>query len=252
MNTLKPISRATLSEQVALQIVDMISTGKWKTGEKLPSESDLCRALHVGRFTLREALRSLAFVGMVQMRPGEGTYVSDGTSKLLERILAPGFLSTEKDLLDMAETRLVLETELVALCAQRATDADLAELERLVGEMQESIQVAGERFLELDLEFHLTIAALSKNLVLAQLLRTIRGLLREYIMKTLQVPGARELACAHHREVLEALKQHDASKAWRLMRTHLRTFQREYKLLLKAAELEIKPQQDIPVAAQQS
>ena len=243
MAMLTPVSRTTLSEQVALQIVDMISAGRWKPGERLPSESALCQALQIGRSTLREALKSLAFVGRVRMRAGEGTYVAEGLSKFLDRVLAGGFIKSEKDVSELSEARILLETELAALCAQRATQTDLQKLERLVAGMRESLHESGERFLELDLEFHLTIAACSQNQFLAQFLRTIRGLLQEWIMKSSQVPGSRDVAYAQHLKIFEALKSRQPRKARAVMRSHLQTFRRGYLLLLKASESETKEQQ---------
>src|SRR6185369_18064908 len=105
MKTLKPVSRVTLGEQVAAQLAEQITQGRWRSGERLPSESELCAALNIGRSTLREALKSLAFVGLVQMRPGEGTYVTDGAQLLADRISARGFLRTEKDLEEISEAR---------------------------------------------------------------------------------------------------------------------------------------------------
>src|ERR1044071_1659432 len=97
MPSLKPVSRVTLSEQVASQIADQILQNRWLPGEKLPTEAELCSTLRIGRSTLREALKSLAFVGLVQMRPGEGTYVLDGTQLLVDRIRARGLLKTERE-----------------------------------------------------------------------------------------------------------------------------------------------------------
>lgn len=238
MSNLKPVFRVTLSEQVAMQIASMISSGQWRAGERLPSEAQLCKTLHIGRSTLREALKSLAFVGMVHMRVGEGTYVAEGPSKFLERIFAQGVLVTEKDVTDLCETRILLETELAALSAQRATDEDLHRLEQLVHRMSEYLHSENTAFLNLDLEFHLQIADSSKNQVLTQLLRTIRKLLEEYIVKSQRLPGARELAYEGHLKIFEALKERNSHKARVLMRDHLRTFQRGYKLILSASESE--------------
>ena len=85
MDRLKPVSRVTVGEQVALQLAGMIREGRWRTGDKLPPEGELCRALGIGRSTLREALKSLAFIGMVRMRAGDGTYVLKPTQKRLQR-----------------------------------------------------------------------------------------------------------------------------------------------------------------------
>ena len=251
MRTLKPISRTTLSEQVGVQLIRMISAGRWKPGQRLPSEIELCRAFNIGRSTLREALKSLAFVGMVRMRAGDGTFVAEGFSKIVDRVLSHGLLHTEKDVNDLWETRMVLESELAALCAQRATNEDLVNLERLVNAMRRSATRGGEGFQELDVEFHLTIAACAKNQVLAQLLRTIRDLVQELIIKTQQIPGAPELAYRHHRAIFQALKQRNPRKARAAMRTHLHAFEQRFRILARASVSESK-NRDAPVLAGRS
>lgn len=235
MVTPMPLPRITLVEQATKQIAQMISERKWKPGEKLPSEASLCQAFGIGRSTMREALKSLAFVGMVEIRHGEGTYVIEEPSGLLDRIFTRGSLTNEK-VNDLCEARIALESELSALCAKRATDEDLRTLDNLATAMQQSIHDSGDRFLQLDLEFHLSIAKFSKNQILAHSLRTIRELLHELIMKSQELPKARGLACIHHARILEALKQHNPRKARSEMRSHLGLFQRQYKVLLKAAK----------------
>lgn len=227
-----PISRTTLSEQIATIIATMISEGKWKPSEKLPSEPALCQSFGVGRSTLREALKALSFVGMVEIQHGGGTYVSAEATSVLRRILPQAWLAEEK-VSDLCEARIALESELVALCARRATEEDLENIEKLVNEMRQAFRESGDRFLQLDLEFHLTIANASKNQVLADSLRTIRELLHELIKKSQELPGGREVALAHHTKILEALKQRNPRKARTAMRSHVGLFQRRYKMLLK-------------------
>ncbi|MDE3180616.1 MAG: FadR family transcriptional regulator [Acidobacteriota bacterium] len=241
MDTLKPVTRTTLSEQVALQIAERISGGRWAAGQKLPPESALCKTFHVGRSTLREALKSLAFIGLVRMRAGEGTFVAEGPSRFLKHILTQGLLSNEKDVTELCEARILLETELAAICSQRASDQNLASLDQIVVRMGEAIRESGKAFLELDLEFHLRIAEYSQNGVLAQLLRTIRGLLHEVIEKSSQIPGSQTLALEQHRKILEALLQRDERKSRAAMRDHLKTFERGYKIIVGAAEAEAAP-----------
>lgn len=235
MSDLKPVFRITLSEQVAQQIASMISSGRWKDGDRLPSEGELCKMLHIGRSTLREALKSLAFVGMVRMRAGEGTYVAHGPSKLLERIFTQGMLTTEQAVTDLCDTRILLETELAALAAQKATKREIGQLESLLKEMKSGANGPGDRFLNLDLEFHLTIADASKNRVMAQLLRTIRLLLEEYIVKSLQLTDAPKLAYEGHAKILKALRERNEGNSRAAMREHLRKFQRGYKLIMAAS-----------------
>jgi GntR family transcriptional repressor for pyruvate dehydrogenase complex len=209
----------------------MIAEGKWRPGEKIPPESDLCQLFDVARSTVREALKALAFVGVLKMRHGDGTYVMEGASQLLERAVRRE-LGSAQSIDDLCEARVALESELVSLCAQRASEEELQGLESLCHEMEMCASVP-ERFHQLDLEFHLAIARGSKSRILAGLLVTIRELLGELIKKSQEVPHARELACTHHRKVLAAMKHRKPRKAQSAIRTHLTVFQRRYKILQK-------------------
>lgn len=234
VSKLKPVSRTTLSEQVALQLATELKAQRWKPGARLPSEAELCKVFHVGRSTLREALKSLAFIGLIRMRAGGGSYVADQPSTYLEgRLLGAGVLHTEKNVTDMSEARIVLETEVAGLCAQRATEEDFAVLQELVEQMKTARTGDGTAFRELDLGFHLGIASGSKNEVLSELLKHIRDGLHELITKSLLLPAGMDMAYKQHREILDALKDRSAPKARRAMRAHLRAFQRGYKVLFE-------------------
>ena len=224
-------SRTTLSEHVCKQIAAMIAEGKWKPQEKIHSESDLCQLFQVGRSTVREALKALALSGVVQIRRGDGTYVTEESSKVLEQIFRHGPAGTE-NINDLCEARIAMETHLASLCAQRGTDEEFQSLEELCGEMEQCVHTPGERFQELDLEFHLAIARISKSRVLADLLKATRELLHELIKKSQEVPGARGLACTQHRKILGALKEHNPRKARSAIRNHLNVFQRRYNILV--------------------
>jgi GntR family transcriptional repressor for pyruvate dehydrogenase complex len=239
MDRLKPVSRVTIGEQVALQLAGMIRDGRWRTGEKLPAEMDLCRALAIGRSTLREALKSLAFIGMVRMRPGDGTYVAQTSPGLLERLLARGELKTKKDLADVCEARIVLETEMAALAAERAEPADVKILRDLLKESERSIAGEGRSFIELDLEFHLAVGSCAKNDVLRHLLTDIRGVLVEWITKSQELPGLRENALVQHQKIFESIRQRRPQAAREAMETHLQTFQRAYTLLGKIGDAKL-------------
>jgi GntR family transcriptional repressor for pyruvate dehydrogenase complex len=228
---LKAVARVTLGEQVALQLAEMIAEKHWQAGERLPPEMELCEVLNVGRSTLREALKSLAFIGMVRMRPGDGTYVSDLSNRLLDRILAKGLLKTEKDLADVCETRMILETEGAAIAAERATEEHLAQLKELVGRGREILKTDRPSFSNVDLDFHIAIANASRNRLLPRLLTDIRGILAEWITKSQELPGLRENAQEQHEGILRCIANRDPAAAREEMRTHLETFQRAYTLL---------------------
>jgi len=231
MGHLKPVKRVTIGEQVALQLAGMISDGRWVAGQKLPSENALCQALSIGRSTLREALTSLAFIGMVRMRAGDGTYVAEKLPSLLDLILARGILKTEKDLAEVCETRLVLETELAAMAAERAMPGDLNALRDLLDQSRRSVEGKGKPFIELDLDFHLAIATAARNDVLKHLIVDIRGVLIEWIMKSQELPGLRENALRQHERIFESIVNRNPIKARESMEEHLSAFQRAYTLL---------------------
>lgn len=228
MDSFLPVVRTTLGEQIAVQIYSMISKGIWTAGQKLPSELELCRSLQVGRSTLREAMKSLSFVGVVEVHPGDGTFVARGPSKLLEKIITHGILQSRKDLTDLLEARITLEPELAALCAQRVNQEELNNLDDLMAQMKRALPDDSSRFAELDLLFHLGIAVGSKNRALSACLQAIRSPLHELIKQGAQSAGGCEAAYPHHQKILEAIKQHSPGGARSAMRAHLRFFQRGY------------------------
>lgn len=239
MSELRVVARVTLGEQVALQIAEMIAERRWKPGERLPAEAELCEALGVGRSTLREALKSLAFVGMVRMRAGDGTYVSETPHRLMDRILAKGLLKTEKDLADVCETRLILETEVAALAAERGTPEHIEALRRLARQGRNVLQASGKDYTKADFDFHLGVANCSENKLLPRLLTDIRGVLAEWIAKSQELPGLRENAQEQHERIFERIEARDPEGAREEMRTHLHTFEQAYTLLAKISEREL-------------
>jgi len=231
MSTLKPVSRVTLGEQVAAQLSDQIAEGRWKPGEKLPSEAELCFTLNIGRSTLREALKSLSFVGLVQMRPGEGTYVLDGSQMIMDRIMARGLPKSDKELAEVGEARLLLEGEIAALAAQRADGSDILQLDSMIEEMNASLAGRGRDFIDLDVEFHLMIAQCAKNQMLFDLMSPIRGVLRDWISRSQQMPEIQQNAHKQHIKILAAIRKRDPEKAKYEMRNHLQTCEKIYALM---------------------
>lgn len=240
MSALKPVSRTTLSEQVALQIISMISAGKWKPGDKLPPETELCKELHVGRSTVREALKSLSFAGLLRMRAGEGTFVAQGYRSFLQRIFTPSVLGMEKTVFALYEARLILEGELAAFCAERATEEDLQKLEELVTQMQAHARATEDSLLELDLSFHSGIAAASKNPVLAHVFENVLEHVAQFIRKTQEMPNSHERAYTSHAQILNALKDRNPEKARRLMREHVRVSKEAFELLFEASREQLR------------
>jgi GntR family transcriptional repressor for pyruvate dehydrogenase complex len=233
LSGLDPVLRATLSEQVAKRLAARIAAGDWQPGEKLPSEAELCKVFDVGRSSLREALTSLVFIGLIRVRAGGGSYVAEKPSAYLTSSwLDSGLLTNETALGEFVEARLILESELAGLCAERITPEELGEMELLVERMKTSVHDADE-FSRLDLSFHLTMGRAAKNEVLNNIVSGVCEQTMELITKSLLLEEGMEQAVHQHMKVLEAFRQRNPVKAREAMRHHLQSFQRAYKVLLE-------------------
>jgi GntR family transcriptional repressor for pyruvate dehydrogenase complex len=173
---------------------------------------------------------------MVQMRPGEGTYVLDSAQSLADRIRTRGILKSEKELQDVSEARLILETELAAMAAERTEPGDLETLEEILRDMKRCLQGDGRDYAALDVDFHLAIAKTSKNQLLYELLAPIRSVLQDFIAKSQEMPGIKENAHEHHAKILAAIRQRNPDKARREMRSHLQTCEKAFTLLERISE----------------
>src|SRR5688572_393202 len=105
-------------------MIDLISRGALKPGDRIPSEKQLCERFGVGRTSVREALRSLAVMGILTSHAGDGTYVSEDSSRYLEKALQWGLLLDRKMVHDLVETRLMLECQTAYLAASKAQPED--------------------------------------------------------------------------------------------------------------------------------
>jgi GntR family transcriptional repressor for pyruvate dehydrogenase complex len=228
--SLPPVSRSTLSEQMAKRLAARITSGEWRPGEKLPSEAELCKAFEVGRSSLREALTSLAFIGLIRMRAGGGSYVAEHPSGYFTSQLLNAGLSDKKQLGEFVEARLVLEIELAGLCAERVTPEELAEMGLLMKQMKVSVNNV-EAFAKLDQAFHLAIGKAANNEVLNNLLKNLREQTMDVISKNLLSEEGKEQTAQEHAKILEALRQHNPAKAREAMRYHLESFQHAYDVL---------------------
>jgi GntR family transcriptional repressor for pyruvate dehydrogenase complex len=196
-----------------------------------PSEAAWGSALGLERSSLREALTSLSFIGLIRARAGEGSFVAEQPSAYLTSPwLNRGLLTTEKEFNEFAEARLVLETETAALCASRITEAELNDMERIVAQMKNSMDDV-EKFRGLDLAFHLAIGAAAKNDVLNELLKSVRERMWDSIGKSLLLRQGMKQAASQHAKVLAAFRSGNPARAREAMRFHLSSFQRGYKVL---------------------
>ncbi len=223
---LKPVARRSLSDGIVDQMTGLIARGVLKPGDRIPSENQLCRRFGVGRTSVREALRSLSVMGILQSHAGDGTFVSGNTARCLERAFQWGLLLDRKVVEDLAETRLMLESHTAYLAARKATKEDLSEIKQGIEGMEQSLSDP-ERYLEYDLRFHLGIAQATQNSILHNLLTTIRGYLQAWIRETLTAPPPKEatrratLSVAQHKKILRAIEKGQPEQASQAMTRHI-------------------------------
>ena len=238
MNTsfLTPVARTTLTADVCRKLVTHLVRGDWQEGDRLPAERELCRRLGVGRASLREALKALEIMGMIESRVGEGTFVCRRSEFLARPLLWSIAGSDETQVSELIESRRLMEGELAALAAERRTPADLDHIAGHILRMESTLEQA-DQFLEADLDFHLAIAEAAHNRILLNAVQLIRNLMRQWIMQTVQVPHTTPEALAQHRVIFEAISHRDKEAARAAMIGHLESMGQR----LLAARLEAGP-----------
>lgn len=229
--------RVSLSEFVLEQLLSSMREGKLKPGERLPSELELSAMLGVGRSSVREAMRVLAFMGLIETKPGRGAVVVTG----LENPIPPcdaAYAVQSSAMLDLYEVRSILEGGAAARAAQRATSADLAAIERAAKAVEARVALGRSYFRE-NVEFHLAIARASHNHVLVDSLRRLLTQIRGFRQRvTDPVPELPARDVAEHRAIALAIQQRKARQAQMLMHQHIATTIRAVRLSpLKASNL---------------
>jgi GntR family transcriptional repressor for pyruvate dehydrogenase complex len=217
----KVIQASRLYEQIVQQIEESILKGELTEGSQLPAERDLAKQFGVSRTAVREAIKALQEKGLVDAFPGRGTFVTNGTSNSMRRSLERIIKSGEPDgLAYLAEVREILEPEIAALAAVRATDQDLAAMREAL-DVMESARQDSDAFIEADLDFHLALAEAAANPIVLSLIDSIVGLLREQRLRIFRIPGGPECGQHHHKRILEAIQRHDPQEARVAMQAHL-------------------------------
>lgn len=217
---LEPIERMTVSEEIIKKLIDLINSGVLGPGDKLPSERELMEQLKVSRASIREALRSLGLAGLLETRPGNGTYVSECFSSSIADQVEWSALLGEQDILELMEVREPLEIQAAGLAAQRATVTQLEGLRQAIERLRSNPGDV-EQEVAADLVFHTIIAEMAQNRVLYRLTLGLRNLLREYIKRTTSATETKMSTVEEHQAIFEAIEERDEARARQAMVRHL-------------------------------
>lgn len=209
-----------LYEEITAKLLEQISEGVLKPGDRLPPERTMAEEYGVSRTAVREALRSMEMMGVVESRVGEGTYIktpsfADVVDPFSMVVAQSGRLGSE-----LIEIRLILETEVAGLAARRRTDEQLAALEKTLEDMRQDIEAGGVG-IEADEAFHTLLARATDNEALDVMLSMCAGMLSRTRPITQAIKGVPRMTLKDHTAIFEAVRAQDERAARRLMRAHL-------------------------------
>ncbi len=219
-----PIQSIKVFERIAEQIEKRILEGELRSGDRLPTEHTLAEQFHVSRTAVREAMKILSQKGLVDMRPGRGTIVIDGSNEAMQDSIGLVMklkLGEVGGSDSLVEVRTILETEIAALAAARATEKEIAAMREAVKMMDESLDNAAA-FIAADNNFHQALAQATQNALILILVNSIVNLLSEQRKQIFNVEGGPQRGQFHHRRILESIIQRDPEAARAAMRSHMR------------------------------
>ena len=214
------IRRNKVYEEVARQIERLILT-KLRPGDKLPAERELAEMLGVSRSSIRDAMRSLELVGLVEPRQGAGTVVREISPDILVTPLSNILAHKRQMVGELLDFRKMLEPPLAARAATHASPEKVAEMDEILRRQDEKLS-RGELAIEEDNQFHDAIARASGNSVVLKVLDILMDLLRETRALSLQRKGRPQKSIAGHRRILGAIKRRDPAAAEAAMRQHIK------------------------------
>jgi len=224
-----PIQSERLYERIVSQIEQRIEDGELKVGDQLPAERELAEQFAVSRTAVREAVKALRQKGLVEIRPGRGTFITNGTSDTIRNSLGMLMkIGATKGSGNLVEVREILEPEIAALAATRITDEYINAMQEAVKIMDTALNNV-EIFVEADLDFHLALAEGTQNPIIPILMDSIIDLLREQRKRTGITKGGLQRGQTHHKKILDAVTRGDADAARKAMQDHMKQVRKDSK-----------------------
>jgi len=213
MTDIAPLIKRSLVDQALEQLRWRISEGRWAIGERLPTEPELAAELGISRNTVREAMRVLAFSGLIEIRQGDGSYLRSMTDPLgAMRALSHCTLEQAQ------ETRQILEVEAVGLAAVRRTEADLTALHEALKASAVVYHGDLEAYISADLVFHKRLVDAAHNPALSELYQYFSAIVGAQLRQTLNISPRRQAVFDLHIALLEAVEHQDPERAKSLCR----------------------------------
>ena len=223
-NDFRAVHKSRISEEIIEQVRDLITSGRIKPGDRLPAERELAQQLNVGRSTVREAIRVMESMGLLNVRAGEGTFLVAATGEVNADSVTKAFLQSWDNQHNFFEVRRVIEPDLAALTARRATPEQIEKMRAMLGEQEADIRRGGNG-MQADTAFHYLLAQASGNEVLVRIMDGLMDRLRETRESALRTAGRPAQSLRQHRRILAAIEARDVKAAEKRMLEHLRVME---------------------------
>ena len=224
-----PIQTERLYQQIVDQIEGRIVAGELKVGDQLPSERELAEQFTVSRIAVREAVKALQEKGLVEIRPGRGTFIVNGMpDKVRASLSLLMMFGSAEGSANLVEVREILEPEIAALAATRITQEQISAMSEAVEIMEQALDNV-DTFVEADLDFHLALAQATQNPLIPILMDSIIALLREQRKRIALINGGLQRGQYHHKRILDSVIQHDPKAARQAMQLHLQQVRQDSK-----------------------
>lgn len=208
--------------EVARRLLDLFTSGDIEPGTRLPPERQLAATLGVGRSAVREALAALELLGIVDVRPGSGTYLRGAASELLPQTLRWGLLIGERNTAELLELRSGLEIYVARLAAARGESSAVDAAASSLTAMRKSVSNLAA-FVEADRRFHHSLAEAAGNATLNDMLHVVRSLLQIYADRAVEDEASARTAIDEHDRILQAVQRGDENDAASAMAAHMAT-----------------------------
>lgn len=215
---IKPIKKVNISEEVFLQMKQLILDREWKSEDKLPSESELCKLFDVSRVTVRNALQKLVALDLIETRLGDGSYVKmiDETASF-NRLVPTVYFEENFD--SILEFRREIESGTCAIAACKADENDITDLRNMLKKM-ENLQDDLEQLALADLDFHYKIAQISRNALIIKTYEIISDVYRSHMKRMVKKMGG-EMGMFYHKEIVDSIEAGDGDRARSYMYKHI-------------------------------
>jgi GntR family transcriptional repressor for pyruvate dehydrogenase complex len=231
------LNTTRLFDQVIERIETLIFNGQLKPGDRLPAERELGEQFGVSRTVIREAVKSLQEKGLVDIRPGVGTFIHDGSSEIMRKSLGRlVMIDRGRGLDNLTQVREIFEPEIAAIAAEKATPADLEAMELAVATMDDSLNDV-DRYISADHDFHLALAAATQNKLIVDLLASIVDLLSEQRRRIFHAStGGAARGQQHHKLIMMAVRKKDSAAARKQMTQHMKQVRTDIAPVLAAID----------------